>query len=333
MRRFKIAIVGCGGVSQLHATAYTRHPERVEVVAAVDPELDRAEQLAASMTGCTPFASIEAAERGAVWDIGVVCSPTPVRVAVVDELAQAGKHVFVEKPLADNLADATKMVDACGSAAVLIAVHQNFRYFYPFDMARGVISAGRIGGVTTVVHRELMFRHDEGWRTTTRRHALAVMGIHWLDGFRWMLGDEPVNVLCKLHSAPAVDAHGETEVIMQASFAKGATVSYVESFSFPGYELDTTVIGERGSLRLDSEELSEWALAAASAPAVTRHPVGVDKPEATFLAFDQLLQAIESGSTPSNGGRDNLSTVAFLEAAYKSAETGEPVMVASELAR
>ena len=252
---------------------------------------------------------------------------------MVDELAQAGKHVFVEKPLADNLADATKMVDECGSAGVLIAVHQNFRYFYPFDIARGVISAGRLGGVTTVAHRELMLRQDEGWRTTTRRHALAVMGIHWLDGFRWMLGDEPVNVLCKLYSAPSVDAHGETEVVMQASFARGTTVSYVESFSYPGYELETIVIGERGSLRLNSDEISEWPLAEAAAAVVARHPVGVDKPEATFLAIDQLLQAIESGSPPSNAGADNLSTVAFLEAAYTSAETGQAVMVASDRVR
>jgi D-apiose dehydrogenase len=333
MRRFKIAIVGCGGVSGLHATAYARHGDRVEVVAAVDPALDRAEQLAAGIPGCTAFASVEAAGRGPDWDIGVVCSPTPIRVAVVDEVARAGKHVFVEKPMADNLADATKMVETCGSAGVLIAVHQNFRYFYPFDLARAVISAGRIGAVTTVVHRELMFRQDKGWRTTTPRHALAVMGIHWLDGFRWMLGDEPVNLLCTLHSAASVDAHGETEVVMQASFSRGATVSYVESFSYPGHELETIVIGERGSLRLDSEEVSEWALAEAAAPVVARHPVGVDKPEATFLAIDQLLQAIESGSTPSNAGKDNLSTVAFLEAAYKSAETGEAVMVAPEPAR
>jgi predicted dehydrogenase len=120
---------------------------------------------------------------------------------------------------------------------------------------------------------------------------------------------------------------------MQASFARGTTLSYVESFSYPGYELETVVIGERGSLRLDSQEVSEWRWAEAAAPAAARHPVGVDKPEATFLAIDQLLIALESGTTPSNGGADNLSTVTFLEAAYKSAETGEPVMVASGPAR
>ena len=191
MRRFKVAIVGCGGVSGLHVEAYTRHPDRTEVVAAIDPVLDRAEQVARGIPGCSAFDSVEAAQGQDDWEIGIVCSPTPVRVGVVEQLVSAGKHVFVEKPFADNLADAASMAEAAESAGVFLSVHQNFRYFYPFDAARSLIAAGRIGRVTTVAHRELMFRQDEGWRTTMPRHALAVMGIHWLDGFRWMLDDEP----------------------------------------------------------------------------------------------------------------------------------------------
>jgi D-apiose dehydrogenase len=335
MRRFKVAIVGCGGVSELHVEAYTRHPDRTEVVAAIDPVLDRAEQLARGTPGCSAFSSIEAAQREAAWEVGVVCSPTPVRVGVVQQLVGAGKHVFVEKPFADNLADAATMVEAAEAAGVFLSVHQNFRYFYPFDAARALISAGRIGRVTTVAHRELMFRQDQGWRTTMPRHALAVMGIHWLDGFRWMLDDTPVQVVCSLGSSPLVDARGDTEAVIQTSFAGGATVSYVESFSYPGHELETVVIGEQGSLRLSGEELCEWRFPGTTAPEEARHdhPLGRDKPGATFLAIDQLLQAIETGSAPTNSGRDNLNTVAYLEAAYASAETGQPVIVSPELVR
>ena len=335
MRRFKVAIVGCGGVSGLHVEAYTRHPDRTEVVAAIDPVLDRAEQVARGIPGCSAFDSVEAAQGQDDWEIGIVCSPTPVRVGVVEQLVSAGKHVFVEKPFADNLADAASMAEAAESAGVFLSVHQNFRYFYPFDAARSLIAAGRIGRVTTVVHRELMFRQDEGWRTTMPRHALAVMGIHWLDGFRWMLDDEPERVLCSLGSSPLVGARGDTEAVIQTSFAGGATASYVESFSYPGHELETVVIGDQGSLRLSSRALCEWRFAGGGPPEVVRHdhPLGGDKPEATFLAIDQLLQAVENGSAPTNSGQDNLKTVAFLEAAYASAETGRPAVVTPELVR
>jgi NAD(P)-dependent dehydrogenase (short-subunit alcohol dehydrogenase family) len=52
VRRYKLAIIGCGGVARLHAAAYGRHPERVEVVAACDPVIDRAAQLATRLSGC-----------------------------------------------------------------------------------------------------------------------------------------------------------------------------------------------------------------------------------------------------------------------------------------
>lgn len=333
MRKFTIAIIGCGTVSRLHAAAYTRHPERLEVVAVCDPLVDRAEELARSFPNCRPFGSVADAVRFADWEIGVVCSPTPVRTAVVDELAAAGKHVFVEKPLADNIADATRMVECCERAGTCLAVHQNFRYHYPFDIARDLIKAGAIGRVTMVTHRELLFRQDRGWRTSSARHSLAVMGIHWLDGFRWMLADEPADVVCSLYSSPLIDAAGDTDAAVYARFTAGATVSYVQSFSCSDRALETSVIGDEGSLRMQHGELTAWRVAGRDAPDKIHrvNPPGGDKPEATFLAIDQVLQAIEQDRAPSNSGRDNLGTVAFLEAAYRSAEFGKLVPVTAEL--
>ncbi|HTV11968.1 MAG TPA: Gfo/Idh/MocA family oxidoreductase [Acidimicrobiales bacterium] len=335
MRQFRLAIVGCGAVSRLHAVAYARHSERVAVVATVDPIKERAEQLASQFPQCRAAGSLSEAVGRSSWDIGVVCSPTPVRSEVVEELARSGKHVFVEKPLADNLVDATHMVEACGSGGVQLAVHQNFRYHYPFDLARSLIGSGRIGPVTTVVHRDLMFRQDRGWRTSTKRHSLAVMGVHWLDGFRWMLMDEPVSVWCLLNSSPLIDTAGDTEAVVQATFGRGTTISYVQSFSCPISDVETIVIGEEGSLRLTYQELRESLVAGRAALEASTHPnaCGLDKPEATFLALEELLKAIDANGAPSNSGRDNLGTVKFLEAAYRSAEEGGPVPVAPELVR
>lgn len=333
MRKYKLAVIGCGGVARLHAAAYGGHPERVEVVAACDPVIDRAERLATRLSGCRPFPSVADANVGADWDIGVVCSPTPFHLEVVEQLAGAGKHVFVEKPMADNLADARRMVEICGSAGVQIAVHQNFRYHYPFDVARSIIRSGRLGQVQIVAHRELLFRQDDGWRNSTARHSLAVMGIHWLDGFRWMLDDEPVSVLCALSSSPLIKARGDTDAVVQATLARRTTVGYVESFSSMDTALETNVIAEHGTLRLNHTEIREWGSNWGPDhrnPVLHRNPCGDDKPEATFLALDQLLQALDSNTEATNSGRDNLRTVAFLEAAYRSAELGRPVSPRSE---
>lgn len=334
VHRYKLAVIGCGNVAHLHAEAYARHQQRVEVIASCDPLIERAREFAQQFPGCKPYESIGEAARECDWEVGVVCSPTPFHLEVVEELVQFRKHAFVEKPMTDNLRDARRMVTLCAEADVQLAVHQNFRYHYPFDLARSLIRAGHIGHVQTIAHRELMFRKDRGWRTSTTRHALAVMGIHWLDGFRWMLDDEPVSVLCELASSPLVGVHGETDAVMQARFAKGTIVSYVESFSSADSSLETNVIGDQGTLRLNHTELREWGVQigkSQQAEVVYPNPSGSDKPLATFASLDQFLQALDSNTPANNSGQDNLRTVAFLTAAYRSAELGRVVNLEEEL--
>lgn len=115
---------------------------------------------------------------------------------------------------------------------------------------------------------------------------------------------------------------------MQAKLAHGAAVSYVESFSSMDSALETNVIAENGALRLNRTEVQEWGAETGrehSNPVQHPNPCGTHKPSATFLALDQLLQALDSNTEANNSGGDNLRTVAFLESAYRSAELGRPV--------
>jgi len=327
MRTFNIAVVGCGGVSRMHFPGYLAHPERVRVVAACDVIEERAQKAKAQYGLEWAGPSVEAMIDAGGWDVAAVCTPTPVREQVVAALAAAGKHVYCEKPMADNFAEAERMAAACDAAGVGLAVDQNLRYHYAFDIARSVIAEGRLGRVLTVAHQELMTRQDTGWRIECPRHALAVMGVHWLDGFRWMLGSEAKSIACHTHSSPAIDCAGETDAVAQIEFEDGAAVSYVESFSSPVGRAETAVVGERGVLVFGfdtaalydrdhrREPLERWANPFA----------GPGKPESAFKGLDHLLAALEDGAEPPNSGHDNLKTVALLEGAYRSAKENRPV--------
>jgi predicted dehydrogenase len=165
------------------------------------------------------------------------------------------------------------------------------------------------------------FRQDRGWRIERDRHALAVMGIHWLDGLRWLLQCEARSLRCRLRRSPAIQAAGETDASLQIDFEDGVTVTYVQSFSSALARTETLVLGDAGLLRLHyggatlyrrehgPEPVEEW-----------ENPyAGDNKPESAFACLDLLLSAIETGQPPPNSGRDNLRTVALLEAAYRSA--------------
>ena len=325
-RQYQLAIIGCGGVADMHLEAYHRHRDRVTVNALCDPEVEKARTQADRWEVPLVHASIDELIEKTPFDIAVVCTPTPVRENLVETLAAAGRSLFVEKPLADSLAEAMNIVQACKDAGVLLAVDQNFRYHYPFDQARTLLAEGRIGRPFSVLHQDLFFRQDRGWRTRLPRHALSVMGIHWLDGFRWMLNSEALWLSCHAYSSAAIDSVGETDASVQIGFADGVVVTYVQSFSSPLYRTETVILGEKGVLTMDyrgialrtprtPEPMERWSNPYA----------GPEKPESTFHSLEHLLLALDAGASPPNSGQDNLKSVELLETAYISAQEGRPI--------
>ncbi|GLV55759.1 oxidoreductase [Dictyobacter sp. S3.2.2.5] len=327
MKQFRIAIVGCGNISRMHFDAYVPHPDRIQIVAVCDTVPEHVQEIQQQYGVPQGFSSLEEMIQGAAWDVAVVCTPTHVRKQVVDTLAAAGKHIFVEKPFADSYQDAQHMVDTCQQAHVKLAVNQNFRYHYPFEMARQQVAQGKIGHVAAIVHQDLMLRQDAGWRIQQPRHALAIMGIHWFDGFRWILGDEATTLTCALNTSKAIQCTGETEAAITIQFSRGTLTSYVESFSSPRDRTETILIGDTGELVLTYEQMQLFDRDHRKTPREQwENPYrGTNKPVASFLGLDQLLTAIEQDAEPANSGRDNLKTVALLDGAYRSAETQHPV--------
>lgn len=258
----------------------------------------------------------------AEWEVGVVCTPTHIRKETVQALAAAGKHIFVEKPFADNYDEAQQMVRACEEANVTIAVNQNFRFHYPFDFANAFIREGKLGTVMGIAHQDLSFRQDSGWRIGAKRHVLSVIGVHWLDGFRWALSDEAGSIVAETRSSPMIDSVGETEAFVQILFEQGATASYVQSYSSPFRKRETLIIGEKGVLVLTQDGAEFFDHDSPTQPKEQwKNPYsGTQKPEATFRTLDELLTSLEQGTEPSNSGRDNLKTVALLDGVYRAAE-------------
>lgn len=333
MKQFKIAMIGCGGVTTMHFDGYANHQDRIHITAACDLDPARVQQAQAKYGVDQGFRSVEEMIDGAEWEVGVVCTPTTVRKSIVSTLAAAGKHMMVEKPFAETYADAEEMVEIAAGAGVKLAVDQNFRFNFPYEHARQLVDEGLIGPVVTVHHQSLMHRQDQGWRTQTKRHAMSVMGVHWLDGIRWIVRAEPESIFSLTRSSPAIDCAGETEGMTQILFANGVTASYIESFTVPRRRAETIVVGEKGVLVLQHEGISHYTREQRNEPVQTwGNPYnGPGKPESAFACLNELLTAIEEDREPTNSGRDNLKTIALLDGAYRSAEERREVLLHKEV--
>ncbi len=327
-----IAVVGCGNVSVMHFDGFRAHPERVRVVAACDPVPERRAWAEREYGVPKTFASVEdllgdasAGPPGASasdWDVAVVCTPSEVREPAVAALAGAGKHILVEKPLADTYANAARLVELCERSGVLLAVDQNFRDHYAFGIAARLIADGEVGPVLGIVQRDLMFRQDRGWRLEQPRHALSVMGVHWFDGFRQLVSWDATLVTARTYSSPAIDCAWRDRRLRADRLRPGPGQLHPEL-------LQPVRRHRHGGHRRTGH--AGVRLRHADPAQRGRHQ-GVDqplrlpgKPESAFRSLGRLLDALGTPRPPSNSGRDNLKTIALLEAAYQSAEQGRAV--------
>ncbi|MCJ1704159.1 MULTISPECIES: Gfo/Idh/MocA family oxidoreductase [unclassified Rathayibacter] len=322
-RRHRIAVVGAGGVSEMHFDGFRLRPERIDVVAVIDPSPERREWAVSTYGVPSAFASIAEALAAVEFDVAVVCTPSHVRLETVRELAAAGKHLLVEKPFADGIDEARELVRITDEAGVQLAVDQNFREHYGFELARELIQAGRVGRVRVINHRELMHRVDEGWRNDQPHHALMVMGVHWLDGFRRLIDQDATWLTATTFSSPSVPAVGETDANLQIRFGD-VTVTYTDSFSSWITQWDTIVLGDEGTLHITGGGI---VLAGPGGTERIENPLstGEAKPLTAYGALAGLLDAVETGVEAPNSGRDNLKTVSLIDGAYRSAETGAPI--------
>ncbi|MCX4705111.1 Gfo/Idh/MocA family protein [Streptomyces sp. NBC_01373] len=199
-----VAVVGFGWMGRVHSQAYARVPHhypqlglRPELVTVADEVPGRAEEAAARFG----FATAVRDWREVVADPRVravsITAPNFLHREIGVAMAEAGKHLWIEKPVGLTVTDARAVADAVAKAGVQGTVGFNYRNAPAVESARRLIADGEIGTVTHV--RVRLFSdyaaHPEGaltWRYERERGGSGVLGdlaSHGVDLARYLLGD------------------------------------------------------------------------------------------------------------------------------------------------
>lgn len=314
MEPLRIGIVGAGSISRLHLDGMARHTDRVRAVALCDPDQATLDARRAEYGIPNTYTDLGAMIATEKLDAAIVCTPTQVRKEVVLPLIAAHIPVLCEKPFAETYAEAAEIEKAAREAGVPLAINQNFRRHFSFDLARNVLDKGELGKPLHLIHSAAGLRRDAGWRLDRKRYVMAVMSIHWFDGYRFMLRDEAASVYCRAVNSPATDGGEDTAVSVVIQFSKGTVVSLSESFSSFARPSCCGLDCERGGLIMQYDKLKEVRADGQSVEHANPH----DKPEATYYVLDDLLKAVEEEREPETSATDNLGSVRIMEAAYRS---------------
>ena len=174
MDRVRLGIVGIGNIAPINARGYLED-ERCDVVALCDPREEKARRMAQEWDVPTVYTSLDDLLADPDVDAVEILTPTHMHRDHVVAAAAAGKHVSVQKPVSNTVAEAREMVQACADAGVIFRVSECALHYPPLVKARELIADGAIGTPTMIRVKTLV----AGKSKSVFQDNLEVEGYIW----------------------------------------------------------------------------------------------------------------------------------------------------------
>jgi predicted dehydrogenase len=236
MTQLKIAIIGAGILGSRHARVFHEQPES-ETAAVVDVNRERAEKIAA-LYKAKAYTDFNTMLQNENVDAVAVATPDHLHRDPVIAAIQAGKHVFMEKPIATQIEEAREIASAAASSNVTVMVNYSQRYLTDYAWIKQRIVAGEIGKPVMAIS----IKYDTiyvptgmipSWSSATS--PIYFMSSHDLDLVHWYLGVDPVEVLAHetrgVLEGKGIRAHDGVNALIQ--FDGGISTNFHSSWIHP----------------------------------------------------------------------------------------------------
>jgi predicted dehydrogenase len=279
-----------------------------------------------------------------VLDIAV---PPDVQPKVVMEAVRHAKHVrgiLAQKPLAMNYGEALELVEACERAGITLAVNQNMRYDQSIRALKTLLDRGDLGEPVLATIEMRAIPHWQAWLRDYPGLTLAAMSIHHLDCFRFLFGD-PEFVYASVRTDPRTQfTHRDGIALYILEYAGGLRASsWDDVWAGPAREgaaadnyIKWRVEGTEGL----AQGTIGWPGYPNAVPSTIRYSTKGNPsvwvapqwdevwfPDAFQGTMGELLKSLEEGRTPAINGRENLGTMALVDACYRSLDEHRPVRI------
>jgi predicted dehydrogenase len=330
----RVVLVGAGQMGRNWLRVLTAS-NAVELVGLVDLDVDLATKAAAD-------AGLDAIAIGP--DLGTVIrnSDAQAVINVTVPLAHhsintqalfSGLPVLCEKPIAPTVSQALSLVAAADASGQLLMTSQSRRYYATLAaFRREVRSLGGVGSLSTEFFKA---PHFPGFREQMAHPLLIDMAIHPFDVARYLLDVRPLWVYCESYNPPWSWYAGDAAATAIFEFEGGIRYSYTGSWVSGGLETSWNgawrASGPAGSATWDGETAPNVEYMDPDLSSGRDAAEHVDEPTPTEEeiggALAEFVDAIRTGRTPSGDVHSNVLSLAMVEAAVRSADTGLRVSI------
>jgi predicted dehydrogenase len=332
-RQLSIGIIGLGEIGQLHARAFAAC-ERARLVAVADlsAELLAPAQQQFGVRGYEDHHRL--LDDGAVEAV-VICLPHDLHFPVGLAALERGRHVLMEKPLALDSGQASRLVDVAVASGATLAVGHNQLFYAPYRRARAALIDGSLGSVRFARLRLRMGPRYPGWRMEVARTgggALFDAGVHRIYLASYLFG-RPVAISAVTDVAQPGREFEEIAVVTMR-FA-GDVIGVIEaSHGAPRGSFDdgVEIVGDSAVLLMGGAEATFHRTTSEPPYALIRpgQPPQLEAEGRDWAATfeDQardFVDAVLDSRRRNASGEDGRDTILLIEAAYESARSGRVV--------
>lgn len=337
-RKIRFALVGCGRIAQNHFAAIEQHSAHAELVGVCDVNPTALAE-AVKTTGAKGFHSLTEMLAACDADVFILTTPSGLHPDQAIEIANAGRSVVTEKPMATRLADGKRMVKACDQAGVRLFVVKQNRRNATLQLLKKAVEQKRFGKIYMVNLNVFWTRpqsyYDQGeWRGTWEYDGGAFMNqaSHYVDLIEWLIG--PLDSLHAYTATLERDIEAEDTGVISLRWRSGALGSMnVTMLTYPkNLEGSITILGEKGTVRIGGmavNEVQHWEFAdtdpndekVKAASYETTSVYGFGHP----LYYDNVIKVMRGEADPETDGREGLKSLEVIIATYLSARDGKRV--------
>lgn len=327
----RVACIGMGWWSDVLADAMKRS-DKIEIVACYTRSEDK-RQAFAKKYGCTAASSYETILNDKSITAIVNTTPNNVHLETTRAAARAGKHVFLDKPIANSISDARALTDACRQAGVVLALGYQRRKESHFRWMRRQIDDGVFGKLVNAeanISRDRLGQFEPGsWRYTAEGMPGGVMlqiGIHYTDVLEYLMG--PVKAVSGSLAQLVLPGENPDVASLLLEHENGARSTLNACYASASEFYLMNIYGKEATAYYDLHGGLRWLKRGTKAVV----PVPCAKNDTIREELEEFAEAVRGNGKPEMEGEASTRSLAVLRAGVKSAREGRRVEIAEILA-
>ena len=263
--KVNVCLIGCGRAGMIHARSYSGNVKKAELIAICDPVAENLKAAQEEVKVKYVYTDYRDVMKNDEIDAVIVVTPTKLHHQIVLAAANAGKHVFCEKPMAIDEAECDDMIRACQENGVKLQLGFMRRFDKNFRRGKELIDSGAVGEITALKSNTHGPSEPQPWMFDVRSSygPIGEVNSHDFDTLRWYAGSEVKSIHAIGHNfrSPEMreqypEYYDTCAVLLEFENGILGTISGAQYVRY-GYDSRAEILGTNGIIKVGAQKSND----------------------------------------------------------------------------